>query len=96
LWKYYEVTYQHIKDWQNNPIKKLNFKKVEQKFEFWQSEAMRLKKSLNDKDAVLQEWLSLLESFKINMKWIGKLSDDVFKVIIITPSYITKFVLSIY
>ena len=26
LWKYYEVTYQHVKDWKNTSIKKVNLK----------------------------------------------------------------------
>ncbi len=35
LWKYYEVAYQHIKDWKNTPIKKVGSRKKPFDFFRW-------------------------------------------------------------
>jgi len=80
LWKYYQVTFHHIKDWKNTPIKKLNVKKVYEKINYWESEAQRLKGLLKDEDPVWMSWRSLLQSFKLSMKWIEKLASDTFGV----------------
>ena len=61
---------------------KLNVKKVEEKLKYWESEAQRLKMMLKDEDAVWSSWRSLLQSFKLSMKWIDKLASDTFGVII--------------
>lgn len=80
LWKYYEVTYHHIKDWKNTPIKKLNIKKVEEKLSYWESEAQNIKKKIEEGDEVWLSWWNLLQSFKACMKWIEKLASDTFSV----------------
>lgn len=88
LWKYYQVTFHHIKDWKNTPIKKLNVKKVYEKLNYWESEAQRLKGLLKDEDPVWLSWRSLLQSFKLSMKWIEKLASDTFGVSFIFGSFI--------
>lgn len=80
LWKYFEVTFHHIKDWKNTSVKKLAVKKIEEKLSYWESEAQRFKKALAEEDKVWLSWWNLLNAFKLNMKWVEKLSSDTFKV----------------
>ncbi|CAF0731757.1 unnamed protein product, partial [Brachionus calyciflorus] len=80
LWKYYQVTYHHIKDWKNTDIKKLPVKKIEEKLAFWEGQAQEIKKTLlDDDDKVWSSWWDLLVTFKMNMTWIDKLASDIFK-----------------
>jgi len=55
-------------------------KKVEGKLQFWESEAQKLKKLVEEEDKVWLSWWDLLVSFQIHMKWISKLASDTFKV----------------
>lgn len=80
LWKYYQVTYHHIKDWKKTDIKKLSVKKIEEKISFWENEATNIKNSLIEEDQVWSSWWNLLIMFKSNMIWIEKISSDFFKV----------------
>lgn len=80
LWKYFQVTFHHIKDWKKTDIKKLQVKKIEEKILFWEMQAKEIKKSLIEEDQVWSSWWNLLTMFKSNMNWIEKLASDVFKV----------------
>jgi hypothetical protein len=79
LWKYYEVTTQHVKDWKNSSIKKLNLKKIEEKVLHWDTKIEEFRKNLGDDDKVLLNWKSILDSFKFNLKWISKIASSTFR-----------------
>ncbi len=79
LWKYYEVTTQHVKDWKNWPIKKLNIKKIEEKVLHWEIKIEDFKKIIGEEDKVLINWKSILDSFKFSLKWISKLGSSTFR-----------------
>ena len=46
LWKFYDVTSQHIQDWKNTAIGQLNLKKIDEKLAYWTSKLGELKTSL--------------------------------------------------
>ena len=58
-------------------------KKVYEKLNYWESESLRLKGVLKEEDPVWLSWRSLLQSFKLSMKWIEKLASDTFSVSIL-------------
>lgn len=58
----------------------MNVKKVEEKLQFWESEAQKIKPMIANEDKVWLSWWDLLISFKAHMKWISKLASDTFKV----------------
>lgn len=55
-------------------------KKVENKLQFWEDEAQKLKQLVVSEDKVWLSWWDMLMSFKSHMKWISKLASDTFKV----------------
>lgn len=78
LWKFYQVTTEHIRDWKNTPIKKLDSKKIEDKLNLWDQESKNLKTNLADDDRVWLSWNNQIQSFKLIMRWISKLIDGTF------------------
>lgn len=79
LWKYYDVTYHHIKDWKNTYIKKINVKSIYEKLNFWDQKAQEITEIISKEDQVWLSWKNLLSSFRGHMKWIERLASESFK-----------------
>lgn len=54
-------------------------KKIDEKLQFWETEAKMLKAKLPADDKVLSSWWNLIQSFKSIMKWVSKLVSDSLK-----------------
>lgn len=79
LWKFYEVTCEHVKDWKNATVRKIDVKRVGEKLDLWDCEAKSLRASLSEDDRVWLSWNNVIQSFRMIMRWICKLLDGTFR-----------------
>ncbi len=79
LWKFYEVTCEHVKEWRSGKVRQIDVGRIEEKLSLWDSEAKLLKASLAEDDRVWLSWNNQIQSFRLIMRWVSKLLDGTFK-----------------